>query len=518
MGTGNANSDLAKIYRVLIVEFFANIHLGLSVALSWDNLMLCFVGCLLGTLIGVLPGIGPLPTMAMLLPITFKLEPTGALIMLAGVFYGAQYGGSTTAILMRLPGETSSLVTVLDGHALALKGRAGIALAMAAYGSVVAGLISTIIIAIGAPFLASVALLFQSADYVSVMVLGLVSAVVLASGSILKALGAIVFGALLGLVGTDITTGEFRMTMGFNSIADGLGFVPIAMGLFGLAEIAHNLEETKGRGQPMTKVGSLWPTLSELLGSLPAILRSTAVGAGFGILPGGGPTISAFAAYSLEKRISRQSKEFGKGALDGVAAPEAANNAAAQTCFIPMLSLGIPPNAIMALMIGAMMIHGITPGPEIVIKQPALFWGMVVSMLIGNIILVILNLPLIGLWVRLLRVPYKILFPTIMVFCCIGTYTVNNSIADVIIMVVFGVIGYLMRKLDCEPTPLLLGLVLAPLLEENFRRAMLTSGGDPTIFLTRPISLSFLVVSAVLLATMTVSSIRNRRSEVFKED
>ena len=500
------------------MDFLANIQLGLGVALSWDNLLLCFIGCLLGTLIGVLPGIGPLPTMAMLLPITFRLEPTGALIMLAGVFYGAQYGGSTTAILMRLPGETSSLVTVLDGYALAQKGRAGIALAMAAYGSVVAGIISTIVIAFGAPFLASVALLFQSADYVSVMILGLVAAVVLASGSILKALAAITFGALLGLVGTDITTGEFRMTMGFHSIADGLGFVPIAMGLFGLAEIAYNLEETKGQGQPVSKVGSLLPSLSELLRTLPPILRSTLVGAGFGILPGGGPTIAAFAAYSLEKRIAKKPERFGKGALEGVAAPEAANNAAAQTCFIPMLSLGIPPNAIMALMIGAMMIHGITPGPEIITKQPSLFWGMVVSMLIGNIILVILNLPLIGVWVRLLQMPYRFLFPTILVFCCIGTYTVNNSVADVIIMLIFGVIGYVMRKLECEPTPLLLGLVLAPLIEENFRRAMMTSGGDPAIFFTRPISLTFLLISIGLLATMTMSSARRRRAAVFKEE
>jgi putative tricarboxylic transport membrane protein len=499
------------------VDVLANIQLGLSVALSWDNLALCFVGCLLGTLIGVLPGIGPLPTMAMLLPVTFRLEPTGALIMLAGVFYGAQYGGSTTAILMRLPGETSSLVTVLDGYALAQKGRAGIALTMAAYGSVVAGILSTIVVAIGAPFLARVALLFQSADYVSVMVLGLVAAVVLASGSILKALAAITFGALLGLVGTDNTTGEFRLTMGLHSIADGLGFVPIAMGLFGLAEIAHNLEQTKGRGQQAMAVGRLLPSVRELLQTLPAILRSTAVGAAFGILPGGGPTISAFAAYSLEKRIAKNPEEFGKGALEGVAAPEAANNAAAQTCFIPMLSLGIPPNAIMALMIGAMMIHGITPGPAIISKQPSLFWGMVVSMLIGNIILVILNLPLIGVWVRLLRMPYRLLFPTILVFCCIGTYTVSNSVADVVIMVIFGVIGYVMRKLDCEPTPLLLGLVLAPLLEENFRRTLIASGGDASVFFTRPISLGFLIISAVLLATMTMSSVRKRRSQVFNE-
>jgi len=499
------------------MDLIENLGLGLSVALSLQNLALCFIGCLLGTLIGVLPGIGPLPTMAMLLPLTFKLDPTGALIMLAGVFYGAQYGGSTTAILIKLPGETSSLVTAIDGHALAQKGRAGTALAMAAIGSMVAGILATLAIGWAAPALASVALMFQSADYVSVMVLGLVGAVVLAQGSVLKALAAITFGALLGLVGTDITSGEFRLTMGFHSIADGLGFVPIAMGLFGLAEIAHNLEQTKGQGQPAASVGRLMPSWAELLGALPSMLRGTAIGTAFGILPGGGPTIAAFSAYSLEKKIARNPDEFGRGALAGVAAPEAANNAAAQACFIPMLSLGVPPNAIMALMVGAMMIHGITPGPEVIAKQPALFWGMVVSMLIGNVMLVVLNLPLVGIWVRLLRVPYHLLFPAILVFCCIGTYTVDNSVEDVVIMVVFGIIGYLMLKLDCDPTPLMLGYVLAPMLEENFRRAMLVSGGDPSIFVTRPISLGFLLVSAALLAATAFSEVRKRREEVFRE-
>ena len=499
------------------MDLFANLWLGFTVALSWQNLALCLIGCLMGTLVGVLPGIGPLPTMAMLLPITFKLDPIGALIMLAGVFYGAQYGGSTTAILLRLPGETSSLVTIIDGHALAQKGRAGTALAMAAYGSVVAGILTTIAVGVGAPMLASVALMFQSADYVSVMVLGLVGAVVLAQGSVLKALAAIAFGALLGLVGTDVTTGEFRLTMGFHSIADGLGFVPIAMGLFGLAEIAHNLEQTRGIGQRIATIGSLLPSPRELMRVLPSILRGTAVGTAFGILPGGGPTISAFSAYSLEKKLSERPEEFGSGSLEGVAAPEAANNAAAQACFIPMLSLGIPPNAIMALMIGAMMIHGITPGPEIITKQPGLFWGMVVSMLIGNVILVVLNLPLIGLWVRLLGMPYRFLFPTILVFCCIGAYTVDNSIEDVLIMVIFGVIGYVMRKLECEPTPMLLGFVLAPMLEENFRRAMMVSDGSTAIFFTRPISLGFLIISAGLLGTMAFSSVREGRARAFKE-
>src|SRR5215207_3596250 len=492
------------------MDLLGNLALGFSVALSWENLALCLAGCVLGTLVGVLPGIGPLPTMAMVLPITFKLEPTGALIMLAGVFYGAQYGGSTTAILLRLPGETSSLVTALDGFALAQRGRAGIALALAAYGSVVAGVITTILIGIAAPALSAVALLFQSADYVAVMVLGFVGAVVLAQGSVLKALAVITFGALIGLIGTDVTTGEFRLTMGFHSIADGLGFVPIAMGLFGLAEIAYNLEQGLGGSARTGPVGTLLPSLAELRRTLPSILRGTAMGTAFGILPGGGPTISAFAAYSVEKRLSKTPEEFGRGALEGVAAPEAANNAAAQACFIPMLSLGIPPNAIMALMIGAMMIHGITPGPEIIGKQPALFWGMVASMLIGNVILVILNLPLIGFWVRLLGMPYRFLFPTILVFCCIGAYTVDNSIEDVLIMVIFGVIGYVMRKLECEPTPMLLGFVLAPMLEENFRRAMMVSDGSTAIFFTRPISLGFLVASALLLLAMTFSSVRQR--------
>lgn len=499
------------------MEIIDNLGLGLSVALSWQNLALCFAGCLLGTLIGVLPGIGPLPTMAMLLPLTFKLDPTGALIMLAGVFYGAQYGGSTTAILIKLPGETSSVVTAIDGHALALKGRAGTALAIAAISSMIAGLIATLVIGFAAPALAAVALMFQSADYVAVMVLGLVGAVVLAQGAVLKALAAITFGALLGLIGTDITSGEFRLTMGFHSIADGLGFVPIAMGLFGLAEIAHNLERTKGQGQTAAMVGRLLPSWTELRGTFPATLRGTAIGTAFGILPGGGPTIAAFAAYSLEKKISPRTEQFGKGALEGVAGPEAANNAAAQACFIPMLSLGIPPNAIMALMVGAMMIHGITPGPEVINKQPALFWGMVVSMAIGNLMLVVLNLPLVGVWVRLLRMPYHLLFPAILVFCCIGTYTVDNSIEDVVIMVIFGIVGYVMLKLDCDPTPLMLGYVLAPMLEENFRRAMLVSDGDASVFLTRPISCSLLLLSAALLLATAFSEIRHRRAEVFRE-
>ena len=498
-------------------DILSSITMGFGVALTWQNIGLCFFGCVIGTIIGVLPGIGPLTTMALILPVTFWLSPVGALIMLAGVFYGAQYGGSTTAILVKIPGETSSVVTVLDGHAMAQRGRAGPALAIAAIGSLFAGSVVTLLIAVAGPPLAGIALLFQSADYVSVMLLGLISAVVLAHGSVLKAVGMIVLGVLFGLVGTDVTTGEYRMTMGLDVLFDGVGFVPLSMGLFGLAEIAVNLESTGATDLRAKAVTGLWPTLADLRQSFGAMVRGTAVGTVFGILPGGGPTIAAFSAYSLEKKVSRSPERFGKGAIEGVAAPESANNAAAQACFIPMLSLGIPPNALMALMIGAMMIHGITPGPEIISKQPALFWGLIASMWIGNLMLVILNLPLIGIWVKLLQVPYSYLFPSILVLCCIGTFTLNSSTGDVMVMTAFGVIGYAMRKLDCEPAPLLLGLVLGPMLEENFRRAMVLSDGDWSIFVRRPISLGFLLLALGLLIAVALPNIRRGREEAFRE-
>ena len=498
-------------------DILSSITMGFGVALTWQNSGLCFFGCVIGTIIGVLPGIGPLTTMAMILPVTFWLSPVGALIMLAGVFYGAQYGGSTTAILVKIPGETSSVVTVLDGHAMAQRGRAGPALAIAAIGSLFAGSVVTLLIAVAGPPLARIALLFQSADYVSVMLLGLISAVVLAHGSVLKAVGMIVLGVLFGLVGTDVTTGEYRMTMGLDVLFDGVGFVPLSMGLFGLAEIAVNLESTGATDLRAKAVTGLWPTLADLRQSFGAMVRGTAVGTAFGILPGGGPTIAAFSAYSLEKKVSRSPERFGKGAIEGVAAPESANNAAAQACFIPMLSLGIPPNALMALMIGAMMIHGITPGPEIISKQPALFWGLIASMWIGNLMLVILNLPLIGIWVKLLQVPYSYLFPSILVLCCIGTFTLNSSTGDVMVMTAFGVIGYAMRKLDCEPAPLLLGLVLGPMLEENFRRAMVLSDGDWSIFVRRPMSLGFLLLALGLLIAVALPNIRRGREEAFRE-
>jgi len=488
-----------------------NIGLGFSVALSPLNLALCLIGCLLGTLIGVLPGIGPSATVAMLMPLTFHLPPVGALIMLAGVFYGSQYGGSTTAILVNLPGESSSVVTTLDGHAMARNGRAGAALAVAALASLFAGTVTTLVIAAAGPPVAKLALLFQSPDYVAVMVLGLVAAVVLAQGSLAKALAMIALGVFLGLVGTDVTTGMQRYTLGVNALFDGIGFVPVAMGLFGLAEIMLNLEATQGQGRVVRPADRLWPSREDFRLATPAAARGTVMGVALGILPGSTTDIPAYAAYSLEKKLSREPEKFGHGMVQGVAAPEAANNASAQAGFIPMLSLGIPPNAIMAMMIGAMMIHGIAPGPQIIDKQPALFWGLVASMWLGNALLVVLNLPLIWLWVRLLTIPYRVLFPAIIIFCCIGCYSLKNNLSDVVIMAIFGVIGYGLRKMRFEPAPLLLGFILGPMLEENFRRAMLISEGDLSVFVTRPISAGFLAVSAALLVMVLLPSMRRAR-------
>ncbi len=499
------------------MELIDNIWLGLSVAATPENLLLCLLGCLLGTVIGVLPGIGPLATMAMLLPVTFHLAPAGALIVLAGVYYGAQYGGSTTAILLNLPGEASAVVTCLDGHAMARQGRGGIALATAALSSLIAGCLTTVLIATAAPALANVALLFQSADYVAVLVLGLVAAVALSQGSLLKAIAGILIGVTLGLVGTDISTGEHRLTFGLPTLIDGLDFVPIAMGLFGIAEIVSNLNTTDGKGVPPVAITRIWPNLKELASMVKPALRGTVVGSAFGLLPGGGPTIAAFSSYSFEKKVSKTPGAFGKGELAGVASPEAANNAAAQASFIPMLSLGIPPSALMALMIGAMMIHGITPGPSFIDKQPQLFWSLVVSMWIGNMILVLLNLPLIRVWILLLRVPYRILFPGILLLCCIGTYSVSNSISDVVIMAVFGFVGWIFKLMRVEPAPILMGLVLGPMLEENLRRALGVSGGDAMVFLERPISATLLTVAALILILAALPAVRVKRDKVFVE-
>ena len=499
-------------------SLFSNLALGFSVAGTPANLFYCFVGAMLGTLIGVLPGIGPLATLAMLLPITFTLPPEGALIMLAGIFYGAQYGGSTTSILINVPGESSSVVTALDGHAMAKQGRAGSALAIAAIGSFFAGCVSTVAIAVAGPPLASIAQKFGAAEYFSLMMFGLVGAVVLASGSVLKAVAMIILGLLLGLIGLDVTSGNGRFTFGIPELADGIGFVTVSLGLFGIAEIMTNLERAGKEGRDeIAPVHSLMPTRQDLRESWPAILRGTAVGTFLGILPGGGAVLASFSAYTLEKKMAKDPSRFGKGAIEGVAGPESANNAAAQSSFIPMLTLGIPSNAVMALMIGAMMIQGITPGPQVMTKQPALFWGIVASMWIGNLMLVIINLPLVGMWIRLLRVPYDMMFPAIIVFCAIGIYSLNNSSVDVLFTAGFGVIGYLFVKLGFEAAPLLLGFVLGPLMEENLRRAMVISRGDPMTFIERPISLGLLIAAALLLALVIAPSVRKTREEAFQE-
>src|SRR5215213_2806818 len=499
-------------------DLISNLWLGMGVALTPTNIMLCLIGTLVGTLIGVLPGIGSLATIAMLLPITFGLPPVGALIMLAGIYYGAQYGGSTTSILINIPGESSSVVTTLDGHQMAKQGRAGPALAIAAIGSFIAGCFATVLVAaLGAP-LTSLALLFGPAEYFSLMVLGLCFAVVLAKGSILKAIAMVLMGLLMSTVGSDIETGQSRMAFDIPELADGIGFVVVAMGVFGYSEIMRNLETTESREIVQSKVTGLMPTMKDLKDSSGAIARGTILGSILGILPGGGAVIAAFAAYTFEKKMSKTPERFGHGAIEGVAAPESANNAAAQTSFIPLLTLGIPPNAVMALMVGAMTIHGIVPGPQVMTKQPELFWGMIASMWLGNLALVIINLPLVGVWVTLLRVPYRLLFPSIVVFCCIGIYSVNNSPSDVIIAGVFGLFGYWLVKHDFEPAPLVLAFVLGPLMEENLRRAMLIARGDASVFLTRPISAGLLAVSIFLLILAALPMIRQRREEVFVEE
>jgi putative tricarboxylic transport membrane protein len=501
-----------------MIELFNNLVLGFGVALSGWNIVLCLIGALVGTLVGVLPGLGPLATIAMLLPITFGLPPVGALIMLAGIYYGAQYGGSTTSILVNIPGEASSVVTTLDGHQMALQGRAGPALAIAAIGSFFAGCVSTVVVAALALPLTSLALLFGPAEYFSLMVLGLVFAVVLARGSVLKAIAMIIAGLLVSAVGSDIETGASRMAFDVTELSDGIGFVLVAMGVFGYAEIMRNLEQADtGRAIVHAKLTGLMPTWADLKQSSGAILRGTALGSLLGILPGGGAVIAAFAAYTFEKKMAKDPSRFGRGAIEGVAAPESANNAAAQTSFIPLLTLGIPPNAVMALMVGAMMIHGIVPGPQVMTKQPELFWGMIASMWVGNLMLVIINLPLVGIWVRLLRVPYRMLFPAIIIFCAIGVYSINNSEFDVVMTALFGVVGYWLGKHDFEPAPMLLGFVLGPLMEENLRRAMLIARGDPSTFITRPISGGLMALAALLLVLAVLPMLRSKRDEVFVE-
>jgi putative tricarboxylic transport membrane protein len=498
-------------------SIITNLGIGFGVALSVQNLLYCLLGALLGTLIGVLPGIGPIATIAMLLPVTFTLNPTSALIMLAGIYYGAQYGGSTTAILVNIPGESSSVVTCLDGYQMARQGRAGPALGIAAIGSFFAGCVSTLVIALFAPPLAEVALKFGPAEYFSLMVLGLVAATVLAHGSLLKAIAMVIFGLLLGLVGTDVNSGVARFSFGVSELSDGIGFVSVAMGVFGFAEIIANLEQKEKREIFTKKVTNLLPTLQDFKDSWASILRGTALGASLGILPGGGALLASFAAYTLEKKVSKNAANFGKGAIQGVAAPESANNAGAQTSFIPLLTLGIPSNPVMALMIGAMMIQGIAPGPQVMTERPQLFWGMIASMWVGNLMLIVLNLPMIGMWIKLLTVPYRLLYPSILVFCCIGVYSISNSPFDVMQTAVFGVVGFVFTKLECEPAPLILGFILGPLMEENLRRAMLLSRGDPLVFFQRPISLAMLLVAGFLLVIVLAPAVRKKREEAFVE-
>ena len=500
-----------------MTDLLQNLAFGFGVALSPENLLFCLIGVLLGTLVGVLPGLGPVATIAMLLPITFTLPPVAALIMLAGLYYGAQYGGSTTAILVNIPGESSSVVTCIDGHMMARKGRAGSALAIAALGSLFAGCVATAVVTVFAVPLVRVAGSFQSPDYFGLLVFGMVAAVVLAQGSIVRSIAMVVLGLFLGLVGTDIASGQTRFTLGISALADGIGFVPVAMGLFGIAEVISSLERRALAPHHIEKITRLWPTREEARQAWPAVLRGTSIGSILGVLPGGGALISAFAAYVVEKKIAKDPSRFGQGAVEGVAAPESANNAGAQTSFIPVLAMGIPPNPVMALMLGAMTIHGIVPGPKVMTERPDLFWGMIASMWIGNLMLIIINLPLIGIWVKFLQIPYRWLYCIIIVFCCIGVYTVNNTTTDVILMAVFGLFGYLLTKIRCEPAPLILGFILGPMLEENFRRALIISRGSWWVFIERPICAGFLAVSCLFLVAVLLPGIRKGREVAFKE-
>ena len=503
------------------MDWLQHLATGFGVAFTAQNLLYCFIGCLLGTLIGVLPGIGPVATIAMLLPATYALPPVAALIMLAGIYYGAQYGGSTTAILVNLPGESSSVVTVIDGYQMARAGRAGPALAAAGIGSFFAGCAGTLILAAFAPPLAEMAIHFGPAEYFSLMVLGLIGAVVLASGSLLKAVGMIVLGLLLGVVGTDVNSGTVRFAFDVPELIDGIGFVAIAMGVFGYGEIIANLSRPEEEREVFSaKVQGLLPTREDFRRMTPAILRGTALGSVLGVLPGGGALLAAFAAYTVEKKTRLHPGEvpFGKGNIRGVASPESANNAGSQTSFIPLLTLGIPPNAVMALMVGAMTIHDIQPGPQVLTHNPELFWGLVASMWIGNLMLVVLNLPLIGIWIKLLSVPYRWLFPSIVLFCAIGVYTTNNNSFDVWMVGAFGLAGYVFHKLGMEPAPLLLGFILGPMMEEYLRRALLLSRGDWSVFVTRPLSAGLLAAAALLLMLVLLPAVKQTREDAFTED
>lgn len=497
----------------------SNLLVGFQSALTVANVGYCFVGVLIGTLVGVLPGLGPVATLALLLPLTYALDPTAAVIMLAGIYYGSQYGGSTTAILMNIPGEAASLVTCIDGNKLARRGHAGSALGVAAVASFIAGTVATLLIAMASPVLSEVALYFGATEYFSLLVLGLVGAVALSNGDVLKAIAMVISGLLLGLVGTDINTGELRFTLNTLTLQDGIDFAVISMGFYGVAEVLKNLQAMVAAVNNTIAVKSPWPTFKDFSQSTGAISRGTLLGSLLGLLPGGGAMLSSFAAYTVEKRIKKENEApVGEGNIRAVAGPEAANNAGAQTSFIPMLTLGVPSNAVMALLMGALIIQNITPGPQVMHTNPELFWGLIVSMWIGNLFLVILNLPLAGLWVQILRIPYRLLYPAIMAICAVGVYSINYNTYDIVLMAAFALLGYIFYQLRCEPAPLILGFVLGPMMEENLRRAMLLSRGDATVFFTSPISAVLLAAAALLLAVTLIPKWQKTREQAFSED
>jgi putative tricarboxylic transport membrane protein len=499
------------------MDLLSNLGLGFSVALQPVNLVYCFIGVFIGTLIGVLPGIGPVAAMSLLLPVTFNATPEAGIIMLAGIYYGSMYGGSTTAILVNIPGEAASVVTCLDGHQMARQGRAGPALGIAAIGSFIAGTIAVVGLMLVAPTLARFAVKFGPPEYFSLMILGLSILTYLSHGSLVKALIMACIGLILGLVGLDSINGAPRLTFDRMELVDGVGLVPIVMGLFGIAEILINLEQKIARDLVTARIEGLLPTRKDWAESGWPLARGSALGFVLGILPGGGAVIASFLAYALEKRLSRTPEQFGKGAIAGVAAPEAANNAAAGSGFIPLMTLGIPPNVVMALLLGAFIVHGLQPGPLLMVQNPGLFWGIVASMYIGNVMLLILNLPLIGLWTQVLKVPYKILFPLILLFCLIGVYSISNAIFDIYVMLAFGVLGYLMRKFGYEPAPLVLAFVLGPMMENNLRKSLILSSGDFAIFVERPISVACLVLAAILLGSALLPILRARRARIALE-
>ncbi|HEY0570248.1 MAG TPA: tripartite tricarboxylate transporter permease [Enterovirga sp.] len=496
------------------MDIIANVAQGFGVALLPVNLLYCFIGVFIGTLVGVLPGIGPVSAMSLLLPITLAGTPESGIIMMAGIYYGSMYGGSTTSILVNIPGEAASVVTCLDGHEMALQGRAGPALGIAALGSFFAGTFAIVALMLVAPTLAIWAVAFGPAEYFSLMVLGLVVLTFLTQGSMAKALLMACVGAVLGLIGLDSITAQPRLTFDRLELYDGIGLVPVVMGLFGIAEVLANLERPIARKIIKTKLSQLWPNREDWKASAGPMARGTVLGFFLGILPGGGAVISSFASYALEKRLSKTPERFGRGAIEGVAGPEAANNAAAGGAFIPLMTLGIPPNVVMALLLGAFIIHGLQPGPLLMTQNPTLFWGIIVSMYIGNAMLLVLNLPLVGMWAQLLRVPYNILFPLIVLFSIVGVYCSSNNVFDVYVMIGFGILGYLMRKTGYEPAPLVLAFVLGPMLENNLRKALILSQGDLSTFVMRPISAICLVFAAVLLIAPLLPALRRKRATV----